>query len=63
MRKEDLAAMVNAGTNRQGAVVRDDTGERLTDTEVTGPRGGLTRKGTITRQREMDWLMEELFPL
>lgn len=63
MDAQERAALVNVGTNRQGAVMRDAAGQAMTDTTVTGPRGGLTRKGTVARERHLDNLLDELFPL
>ena len=66
--REAMSALMSTGNNRQGAVpqvARTDAriwGE-LETTGMVGPGGGLTRKGSVTRQREVDRLMDELFPL
>lgn len=56
-------ALINAGTNRQGARVDPRTPEsaliELVNAGLIGPAYGLTRTGTIRRER----LMDEMFPI
>lgn len=61
-------ALVNTGTNRQGARVPVSRNEsmawaELTEAGLIGPDGGLTREGSIYRERHTNQLMDELFPL
>lgn len=58
-------ALITAGTNRQGATISHIT-DRATVMELQllgliGEGRGLTRKGTIVRQRLMDAAMEMAF--
>ncbi len=52
-----------AAENRQGAKIRTDvdTEWELIDAGLFGKKGGLTRKGTIARQRIMDTRLNEAF--
>ncbi|HEU4752323.1 MAG TPA: hypothetical protein VFU47_04370 [Armatimonadota bacterium] len=65
--KEALSVLMSTGTNRQGAVpqthVPEHVREELEAAGMLGPGGGLTRSGSIAREREADRLMDELFPL
>lgn len=65
--REALSALMNVGTNRQGAAVPVARGSEVWDelkaAGMIRERGGLTRAGSIVRQREADRLMDELFPL
>lgn len=64
--KEALSALMSTGTNRQGAVptfMAEEVREELVAAGMLGPGGGLTRSGSIAREREADRLMDELFPL
>lgn len=57
------AALVNVGTNRQGATVHA-TGDAFWELEAAGLigiKGGLTRAGSIYRQNMMDRLMDAAF--
>lgn len=56
-------ALVNAGTNRQGAVVQALPGV-LAELEVAGMIGvkdGLTRSGTIARERIVTAMLDAAF--
>ena len=56
--------LVAIGTNRQGATNRRIPAEviaELQDAKLIGPGFGLTRKGTITRQRIMDSVLDSMF--
>lgn len=58
------AALVNVGTNRQGTavVVHDsETFNELLFAGLIGPKGGLTRKGSIERERMMTRLLDAAF--
>ncbi len=65
--KEALSVLMSTGTNRQGAVpqtrITEEVREELEAAGMLGPGGGLTRSGSIAREREADRLMDELFPL
>lgn len=65
--REALSALMSVGTNRQGAAVpvARDSGvwDELKTAGMIRDGGGLTRAGSIVRQREADRLMDELFPL
>lgn len=64
--KEALSALMSTGTNRQGAVptfMTEEVREELVAAGMLGPGGGLTRSGSIAREKEADRLMDELFPL
>ncbi len=52
-----------AAENRQGAKIRTDTDTQweLIDAGLFGKKGGLTRQGTIVRQRIMDARLDEAF--
>lgn len=60
-------ALINVGTNRQGATIPTTTpieaqGELWVAGLIgRGNPGGLTRKGTIVRQRLVDTRLEEAF--
>ena len=61
-------ALLSVGTNRQGATPRQrDAGPEvmweLEAAGLIGPGGGLTRKGSIVRQREVTRSLEDAFPL
>jgi hypothetical protein len=60
-----LRALIDTGTNRQGAVVPATGGVwgELRTAGLIGDGGGLTRAGTIARQCESDRRMNELFSL
>lgn len=56
-------ALINAGTNRQGAKVQGSA-EALAELAVAGligPEHGLTRKGTIARERAEDEAFAKAF--
>jgi hypothetical protein len=58
---KELAAI---GTNRQGATNRRipaEVVEELQAAKLIGPGLGLTRKGTIARQRIMDAVLDVMF--
>jgi hypothetical protein len=62
------AALMNTGTNREGARVPVSRNEsmlwaELTEAGLIGPGGGLTRAGSIARERHTNRVMDELFPL
>lgn len=58
-------ALINAGTNRQGATIPTTTPiearRELVAAGLVGACNGLTRRGTIARQRLMDIRLEEAF--
>ncbi len=56
-------ALVNVGTNRQGATATGspEAMHELAKLGLVGPLGGLTRAGTIERQLIMEDMMEDLF--
>ncbi len=56
-------ALINVGTNRQGAVVQGDLGAllELQDEGLIGQNLGLTRMGTIVRQRLMTAELDKAF--
>lgn len=60
-------ALIDVGTNRQGARINPRTPEsaliELVNAGLIGPAYGLTRTGTIRRSRLMDRLMDEMFPI
>ena len=61
-------ALVNTGTNREGARVPVTPSESMVWAELTGAgfvglTGGLTRAGSIARERYMNQLMDKLLPL
>lgn len=62
---EALTALANVGTNRQGAEIHPYTAtevrRELQVAGLIGPFGGLTRKGSIVRQRHMDALLDAAF--
>jgi hypothetical protein len=64
---EALSALMNTGTNRQGSAVpvgRDTPLWReLEEAGMIRRGGGLTRLGSIVRDREVNRLMDTLFPL
>lgn len=53
MSEAATTALINAGTNRQGAKVQGapEALAELTASGLIGPERGLTRKGTIARER------------
>lgn len=59
------AALINIGTNRQGATPPPSTPvevlHELTKLGILGRGNGLTRRGTIKRQQLMDDVMNETF--
>lgn len=64
--KEALAALMTTGTNRVGSQVccpDPAVWAELKDAGLIGDGGGLTRAGSITRERHADALMDQLFPL
>ena len=56
-------ALLAADSNRQGARVKADLQIEweLLDAELIGKGGGLTRRGTIARQRVLDTRLNEAF--
>lgn len=58
-------ALVDAGTNRQGATIPTTTPiearRELVAAGLIGPTAGLTRKGTIVRERIMEEMLEKAF--
>lgn len=57
------AALVNVGTNRQGATVHA-TGDAFWELEAAGLigiKGGLTRKGSIEREKMVTRLLDVAF--
>lgn len=56
-------ALINAGTNRQGALVRCDAATQweLQDAGLIGPEYGLTRKGSIARERAVNEALDKAF--
>lgn len=64
---EAVSALLTTGTNRQGSVPQLAPGSpvwaELRAAGLVGERDGLTRLGSITRQREAQRLMDDLFPL
>lgn len=58
-------ALMDVGTNRQGATIPTTTAvavrRELGDAGLIGRTCGLTRKGTIVRERLMDAALEEAF--
>jgi hypothetical protein len=63
MSKQATAALINAGTNRQGAAIKADdaTLAELVKLNLIGPERGLTRKGTIERERAMNAALDAAF--
>lgn len=60
---EAQTALINAGTNRQGTVIRGTAGvlAELYANGLIADHDGLTRSGTIERERVMAMRMEEMF--
>lgn len=62
-----LSVLMSTCTNRQGAVPQawagDEVWAELEEAGMVGPGRGLTRAGSIARQRERDRLLDDLFPL
>jgi hypothetical protein len=60
-----VEALINVGTNRQGASIWKGTNacvvNELRELRLIGSGGGLTRRGTIKRQQLMLAVMDELF--
>jgi hypothetical protein len=58
-------ALVDCGTNRQGtpipACTATEVRQELERAGLIGPGGGLTRTGTVYRQRLMDEVLEKAF--
>lgn len=55
MSREAKTALINTGTNRQGAKVHAGPAlQEMKDLGLVGQDGGLTRKGSIVREREME---------
>jgi hypothetical protein len=57
-------ALISTGTNRQGAVPTDASPADLAELErlgYIGPGGGLTRRGTIARERAVTADLDDLF--
>lgn len=56
-------ALINVGTNRQGATVQadPDTLAELSARGLVGRSGGLTRSGTIKRQVLVNRVLDEAF--
>lgn len=56
-------ALINIGTNRQGATATGspEALHELTKLGLIGPGNGLTRCGTIERQLMMEDLLEDIF--
>lgn len=64
--REAKAALMNVGTNRVGSRVNcpdPAVWAELRDAGMIRDGGGLTRAGSVVREREADRLMDELFPL
>lgn len=64
---EAVSALLTTGTNRQGSVPQlpadSPVWVELRAAGLVGERDGLTRAGSIARQREAYRLMDDLFPL
>lgn len=58
-------ALIDVGTNRQGATINSTvdsvTVRELQDAGLIGDGYGLTRRGTIVRQRLVDAVLDALF--
>lgn len=56
-------ALINAGTNRQGAVAQGTSValNELWNAGLIGPGNGLTRRGTIIREKVMTAALEAAF--
>lgn len=57
-------ALINAGSNAQGTKVCANTREvvaELKDAGLIGIQGGLTRKGTIAREKLVNAKLDEMF--
>lgn len=55
--REAKSAIINAGTSKVGATVRTTSSETFNEllyAGLIGPKGGLTVKGSIFREREME---------
>jgi hypothetical protein len=65
--QDAMTALMNTGTNRQGSAVPvargSQTWEELKVAGMIRAGGGLTRAGSIVREREANRLMDQLFPL
>lgn len=65
--REALTALANVGTNRQGSAVpvarNSEVWRELEAAGMIRRGGGLTRAGSITRERHVNSLLDELFPL
>jgi len=63
--KQARSALISVGTNRQGAVVHPNLPagvlKELRDADLIGRGYGLTRKGSIERERIVDAMMDDLF--
>lgn len=65
--REALTALMNVGTSRQGSAVPVARGgELFNELKAAGMirnGGGLTRAGSIARERHANQLLDELFPI
>lgn len=66
MSAEATKTLIDAGTNRQGAVVVSTATPAVVTAELIragliGEGNGLTRRGTIVRQRALDAALNALF--
>lgn len=65
--REALTALANVGTSRQGSVVpvarNSGVWRELEAAGMIRSGGGLTRAGSITRERHVNQLLDTLFPL
>lgn len=64
--REALSALMTTTSNRVGSRVYcpdPQVWAELIDAGMIRDGGGLTRRGSITRERHADRLMDELFPL
>lgn len=64
---EALTALMNTGTNRQGSAVPVARHSRVwAELKAAGmirAGGGLTRAGSIVRERRVNQLLDDVFPL
>lgn len=65
MSEQAASALIGATSRKQGQKVTADVGTEweLIDAGLIGKGGGLTRKGTIERERAMRKLEDEAFGL
>lgn len=56
-------ALINCGTNRQGTPVQANgwVTDELRAAGLVGPNAGLTRKGTVYRERLVDETLDKAF--